>query len=68
MPKNIDMVGGLKNAKEIVKYHSQYFKNYQWYDSVKKCFLYTKPLSNEGIVFVKFLIGEVRKEPNNESS
>ena len=68
MSKNIDLVGGFDRAEEIVKYHSSYFKNYQWYDCVKKCLIKKKPeKSTNKIVYMNFLIGELRKESSNES-
>lgn len=34
----IDVVGGESRASEIVKYHDEYFRNYNYYDVRRKMF------------------------------
>lgn len=65
---NIQVVGGITKALEIVEYHGKYFKNYQYYNVENRCFC---KLKNENLkqVYMNFLIGEVRKyaKENNHS-
>ena len=35
---NIEMVGGILRAKEIVSYQKEYFKHYLYYDVKRKMF------------------------------
>lgn len=65
MGKYIQKVGGLSRAEEIVKFHKEYFRNYTHYDSVKKSFCKAKKdHGNPNLVFMNFLIGELRREHN----
>ena len=62
--KYIMSVGGENIATEIVNYHTKYFKNYPYYDIIRKCFLKNKPQDTSQTVYMNFLIGEVRKLKN----
>ncbi len=62
MSKFINIVGGILDATEIVKYHSLYFKRYPYYDTLKKCFSKQKDEARvKDFVYMNFLIGEIRK-------
>lgn len=62
MSKYISKVGGINEAREIVYFHKEYFKNYKFFDIKKKMFVKVKDATRmDDYVFMNMLIGEVRK-------
>lgn len=60
--RNINLIGTIYQATEVLKYHAEYFKNYPYFDVISRSFTKEKFTQDANrYVYIKHLKGEINK-------